>query len=1059
MRINEMNSKNEEKNLLQQITYLSRLIGQKSDATAAAAAAAATNKYIFSKNKNTYHTSLKTCSGIRNKYKLKLNHPKNQPKSSTQSLCSTSSLLQNKDSNTTYSKLKTLHKKINVHSTSNPDKNTPEIQVKHVDTKLVDSLPIGIKKSIYINHKKIFKNSKSSDYEQSSSSSSNNIHLNPHKLVMRSNKNKIGFDNYSSNISNTNSSDTVTTRFSALNKNCKIPTKNSIHVNPKFRKDCVAERVIPSLNHIDTTTKTSVVLNTQDINEDNEKNCKHFENDILKIHFNKKFINCSSALKCINSTSDPSKVLNQTVVPQLVDKVNSLESNKFKKTSDNVTNNNNITTSSGNISKIFKLRKTIKDQKNKYSTIKQGQNISFLKTSAQKNVQPPHLKYKYINQKDNMLNLAAAASRKMAINRLNTANNKPFLSKKLINSTNKNLKLTIKEKQADRQKLQPVMKRISNTKLPKLVKLSKTKLIREKLDSSSTNHSCSFKISSSSGKTYQNTTGNKKNKSVWLAPGNNLQCGIQLKKVKTVPLHNKESTSPYKFNRVKNNISNKFSYIRTHPKVSGKKVPSASIKNVKNQNTITSFNPKGKYYIQKHKMLFDRLSFNPNFISVSRTKLIRNSNNDTPLVCSCVKNLQKYNGNQTTVNDRAIKAQTLNKTALTLRLARSVKSKYKYIRNSNLNRLKMEQNLLLRRNQKANITNNMKAKFVKGLIRNSPRHRKKSITIGGINYHTTKMKLRRKFPAKEGKVDTNKIVKNKGASFCISNTGRSLKRIASAANAVRYGYNNVLQRSNTHFAHSKVIQAKQRSIALLTKKLRKCNEPCLIFNRFGQCSSKERGTCNRLHDRKRVAICRKFLQGTCEKNDCLLSHDVGPSKMPTCRHYLAGICVRDNCPYLHVKLSSSAPICVQFLQGYCPDAEKCKRRHIEMCPELEDRGVCSKGKSCPYPHPKFKTLQKKIDRDINFSESKEKSNIDVGNKSDIEGTCEEIIEDKDMEIIANRYYFASENNIQNDQIDHSSVKRKFDNIHDDSAGSNWLRKRPRIGDLPSFIPLNTAHFT
>lgn len=51
--------------------------------------------------------------------------------------------------------------------------------------------------------------------------------------------------------------------------------------------------------------------------------------------------------------------------------------------------------------------------------------------------------------------------------------------------------------------------------------------------------------------------------------------------------------------------------------------------------------------------------------------------------------------------------------------------------------------------------------------------------------------------------------------------------------------------------------AKMKSIALLTNKLRKNNQPCLIYHRFGKCNAKEEGKCWRVHDPKNIAICRK----------------------------------------------------------------------------------------------------------------------------------------------------------------------------------------------------------
>jgi hypothetical protein len=52
-------------------------------------------------------------------------------------------------------------------------------------------------------------------------------------------------------------------------------------------------------------------------------------------------------------------------------------------------------------------------------------------------------------------------------------------------------------------------------------------------------------------------------------------------------------------------------------------------------------------------------------------------------------------------------------------------------------------------------------------------------------------------------------------------------------------------------------QAKQKSIALLTNKMKKSNQPCTFYRRFGKCVRKEKGTCPHVHDPKQVAVCKK----------------------------------------------------------------------------------------------------------------------------------------------------------------------------------------------------------
>lgn len=65
-----------------------------------------------------------------------------------------------------------------------------------------------------------------------------------------------------------------------------------------------------------------------------------------------------------------------------------------------------------------------------------------------------------------------------------------------------------------------------------------------------------------------------------------------------------------------------------------------------------------------------------------------------------------------------------------------------------------------------------------------------------------------------------------------------------------------------------------------------------------------------------------FVKGSCLLDNCLLSHNVTLSKMPTCKFFLAKMCFRPNCPYLHKKVNAKTAICEQFVAGFCPEAEK-----------------------------------------------------------------------------------------------------------------------------------------
>lgn len=95
----------------------------------------------------------------------------------------------------------------------------------------------------------------------------------------------------------------------------------------------------------------------------------------------------------------------------------------------------------------------------------------------------------------------------------------------------------------------------------------------------------------------------------------------------------------------------------------------------------------------------------------------------------------------------------------------------------------------------------------------------------------------------------------------------------------------------------------------------------------------------------------RFLQGSCQRSPCLLSHAVTLAKMPTCRFFLAGRCVREDCPYLHKKLNARALVCEDFVRGFCARAEQCDRRHEHLCPEWARTGGKCERTRCPYPHP------------------------------------------------------------------------------------------------------------
>jgi len=107
----------------------------------------------------------------------------------------------------------------------------------------------------------------------------------------------------------------------------------------------------------------------------------------------------------------------------------------------------------------------------------------------------------------------------------------------------------------------------------------------------------------------------------------------------------------------------------------------------------------------------------------------------------------------------------------------------------------------------------------------------------------------------------------------------------------------------------------------------RATKSCLFFNLFGRCNKMGKG-CPYDHDVAKVAVCRRFLRGTCHADSCPFSHAVAPEKMPVCYHFLRGICGRDACPYLHVKVGRAAAVCPDFQRGHCPAGAACAKRHV-----------------------------------------------------------------------------------------------------------------------------------
>lgn len=112
---------------------------------------------------------------------------------------------------------------------------------------------------------------------------------------------------------------------------------------------------------------------------------------------------------------------------------------------------------------------------------------------------------------------------------------------------------------------------------------------------------------------------------------------------------------------------------------------------------------------------------------------------------------------------------------------------------------------------------------------------------------------------------------------------------------------------------------------------------CIFYARYGKCT---RNLCPNAHDPKTIALCSRFLRGTCEVDNCPFSHRIDPDKTPTCAFFQRPSgCKRSNCPYVHARLPENAPVCLNYLRGYCQLGRSCMKRHVtSMSWKKTDRG-------------------------------------------------------------------------------------------------------------------------
>ncbi|XP_035230681.1 uncharacterized protein LOC118202616 [Stegodyphus dumicola] len=207
----------------------------------------------------------------------------------------------------------------------------------------------------------------------------------------------------------------------------------------------------------------------------------------------------------------------------------------------------------------------------------------------------------------------------------------------------------------------------------------------------------------------------------------------------------------------------------------------------------------------------------------------------------------------------------------------------------------------------------------------------------------------------------------RGQRFAIGSSGKTLKRLSPKSSVQSPqvpkrifigGKTFIRSTSDTMKASSPISKtlasrALNRSInraltASVRKKAIKINTYCMFYNRFGRCNKGIK--CPYIHDPSKIAVCTRFLRGTCKIDGCPFSHEICPGKMAICSFYLLGTCSKINCPYRHENLNPDAELCKAFVQGYCSEGKECKKAHILVCPQYV-QGICEKGDACAFPHP------------------------------------------------------------------------------------------------------------
>ncbi|XP_046912824.2 uncharacterized protein LOC124493765 [Dermatophagoides farinae] len=238
---------------------------------------------------------------------------------------------------------------------------------------------------------------------------------------------------------------------------------------------------------------------------------------------------------------------------------------------------------------------------------------------------------------------------------------------------------------------------------------------------------------------------------------------------------------------------------------------------------------------------------------------------------------------------------------------------------------------------------------------------------------------------------------------------------------------------------------------------------CRQFCRQGKC---DRGVhCSFIHDPNKRGICPGILSKYgCNKQECFLSHDQTPDKMPDCRFFLRGRCTANNCSYRHVKVNKDAKLCENFALGFCMKGLTCNKLHNYKCPMIRLKKKCPYGDQCNHYHPPppqnqsnsmkpstSKKMKKSKFKKINNKTETNTTNNNNGNQQSSQVTttneCRMNLSSPNTKNILNQMLTKQLKQTNVDHIDESKSNQSNDNDEDKSM----IKK---IIEQLSFIPLS-----